>query len=204
MEDNQWLVEIVDLIKAEVVNARQKRESKKLYGSQILQDPDFQYWNNLNGWYGELPAHPELYEKDDWEQDNKPVYRVLEEIYGLMVKYDRESSVAARAIEAAIGVSSKIRRGYAIWQANEYGYRVEVWNCTDPSDIKMVDEYWAGNSKFESTTYVNPEDGLPIEILREYARQTAEEMLEELGLIGSVEESEDLLDDYNAFGEKNE
>lgn len=58
-----------------------------------------------------------------------------------------------------------------IYAAIPYGYAVKVME-----NNKVVDEYTAGNSPRCSQTYVDPKDGLPLSRMREFAKQTAEEM----------------------------
>lgn len=80
------------------------------------------------------------------------------------------------------------------WAANEYGYVVQ-W-CDQRGQV--IDQYNAGNSKYESSTYVEPgSDGAESEeTLRKFAKQTALEKAAELGISPeNVSEDSDLADE---------
>jgi len=75
------------------------------------------------------------------------------------------------------------------YAVHRVGYVVRVLE-----EGRIIYEYSAGNSPSDSQVYVAAGDGLPESVLREYARQTAEELAREFGA-GTLfieEEEEDL------------
>jgi hypothetical protein len=62
------------------------------------------------------------------------------------------------------------------WGATDRLYRVE---CIDMNDGHPVEDYVAGNGYGDSQAVVEPERGVGLEQMREWAEQTAREMAEE-------------------------
>ncbi len=74
---------------------------------------------------------------------------------------------------------------------NQYGYEVLVWE-----EGRCIVEYHAGNHKLESSQQTtDPRWMVPIDTLKQYARQTAEEMAKEHGVPDDMIEDEGYIED---------
>lgn len=80
--------------------------------------------------------------------------------------------------------------------ASRYGYKVTAYDAEN----RPVQEYEAGNSRFDSGAYVEPGKGssLPLQTLRRYARQTAGDIAAALGVPAErIGEDKDAAPDFS-------
>jgi hypothetical protein len=74
-----------------------------------------------------------------------------------------------------------MNKGFALYQTKKnYGYAV----CMCDLDGTILEEYQAGDSKYDSQIYGTNE--LSLKELKQFARQTAREMLNSHNLTGSI------------------
>ena len=70
------------------------------------------------------------------------------------------------------------------YEGGPWGYTVTISEMgDDPSGFggAPVEEYWAGNSRFDSAAFTSdPSQAVPVDELEQYAKQTAQEMVDDL------------------------